>query len=130
MFSVQIDTTMDISCEDQCSVIIRYVTDVVHERYVAIVNCEASTGDYFVQLLKEVTEKLKLDINKCIGNTTDGAANIQAKSKSFLYLLHQHSLNQIHVGCNARILNLVIADTTGWVLASASLFTFLNMIVV
>ena len=44
MFSVQIDTTMDISCEDQCSVI-RYVTDVVHERLLAVVNCEASTGE-------------------------------------------------------------------------------------
>ena len=101
MFSVQIDTTMDISCEDQCSVIIRYVTDVVHERLVAVVNCEASTGEYFVQLLKEVTEKLKLDIKKCIGNATDGAANMQAKYKGFSNLLNQHSPNQIHVWCYA-----------------------------
>jgi len=31
MFSVQIDTTQDITSQDQCSVILRYVTDVVNE---------------------------------------------------------------------------------------------------
>ncbi|KAK9535823.1 hypothetical protein VZT92_008178 [Zoarces viviparus] len=32
MYSVQIDTTQDITAHDQCSVVIRYVTDTVHER--------------------------------------------------------------------------------------------------
>ena len=56
------------------------------------------------------------------------AANMQAKYKGFSILLNQHSPNQIHVWCYAHILNLVIADTTGGVLASASLFTLLNKI--
>ncbi|KAL1269147.1 hypothetical protein QQF64_031436 [Cirrhinus molitorella] len=38
MFSVQIDTTQDITAKDQCSVILRYVTDVVHENLVALVD--------------------------------------------------------------------------------------------
>ncbi len=45
MFSVQIDTTQDITTQDRCSVIVRYVTDDnIHERLVAVVKCEASTG--------------------------------------------------------------------------------------
>lgn len=50
MFSVQIDTTQDITAKDQCSVILRYITDVIHEKLVALVDCEASTGQYFVNL--------------------------------------------------------------------------------
>lgn len=46
MFSVQIGTTQDITSKVQCSVILRYVTDVVHEKLVALVDCEASTGPY------------------------------------------------------------------------------------
>ena len=57
MFAVQIDTTMDVSCHDQCSVITRYVTDVVHERLVAVINCEEATGEYFVQLFKKIDRK-------------------------------------------------------------------------
>lgn len=75
MFSVQIDTTQDISGKDQCSVILRYVTNVVHERLVAVVSCEASSGRYFSQLVKEVIDTLQLDMSNFIGYSTDGAAN-------------------------------------------------------
>lgn len=70
MFSVQVDTT-----QVQCSVIVRYVTDDnLHERLVAVVKCEASTGQYFVQVLTDVLERMKLDLSSCISNSTDGAA--------------------------------------------------------
>lgn len=49
MFSVQLDTTQDITAQDQCSVILRYVTDVVNERLVTVVWCSASTGQSFVK---------------------------------------------------------------------------------
>ena len=62
MFSVQIDTTQDITSQDQCSVILRYETDVVNERLIALVKCEKSTGQHFVNLLTEVMDKLKLDM--------------------------------------------------------------------
>lgn len=59
MYSIQIDTTQDITTKDQCSVIIRYVTDVkIQERMIALVNCESSIGQAFVDLLKSVLEKI------------------------------------------------------------------------
>ena len=130
MFSVQIDTTQDITSQDQCSVIVRYVTDVVQERLVAVVKCEASTGQYFVQLLTDVVDKLKLDMSKCIGNATDGASNMQGKYKGFSALLSSKSPNQVHVWCYAHVLNLVLCDTTDIVIASGSLFALLNDIAV
>ncbi len=126
MFSVQIDTTQDISAKDQCPVILRYVNDVVHERLVAVVSCEASSGRYFSQLVKEVIDTLQLDMSNCIGNSTDGAANMQGQYNGFSALLFSHSPNQVHVWCYAHILNLVMGDTTGVVIESASLFSLLN----
>ena len=130
MFSVQIHTTQDIASQDQSTVILRYVTNVKHERLVAVVKCEASIGQYFVQLLTEVVEKLKLDMSKCIGNATDGAANMQDQYKGFSALLSTKSPNHVHVCCYAHVLNLVLADTTDIVIASGPLFSHLHDIAV
>lgn len=123
MYSIRIDTTQDTTMKDQCSVIIRYVTDVkIQERMIALVNCESSTGQAFVDLLKSVLEKIGLNIVDCVGNSTDGAANMQGEYKGFSALLSAHS-PQVHVWCHGHVLNLVIMDTTGSVLSSASLFS-------
>ena len=65
MFSVQIHTTQDISSKDQCSFILRYVTDVIHEKLIAVVECESSTGQHFVELLKKVLQELNINIGTC-----------------------------------------------------------------
>ncbi|XP_064088556.1 uncharacterized protein LOC135202969 [Macrobrachium nipponense] len=130
MFSVQIDATQDITSQDQCAVVLRYVIDVIHERLLAVVNGEATTGEYFVQILKNVLEKLELDVSNCIGNATDGASNIQGHYRGFSALLSSHSPNHGHVWCYAHVLNLVLAETTGAVIASTSLFKLLNGIAV
>ena len=130
MFSVQIDTTQDITSQDQCSVIIRCVTDVIHERLVAVVNCKASTGEYFVGVLTKIIEQLNLEMSKCVGNSTDGASNMQGQYKGFSALLSTHSPNQVHVWCYAHVPNLVLADTTEVVLSGATFFSLLNDIAV
>ncbi|XP_064077653.1 uncharacterized protein LOC135195320 [Macrobrachium nipponense] len=130
MFSVQIDTIQDITSQDQCAVVLRYVTDVIHERLVAVVNCERTTGEYFVQILKNVLEKLELDVSNSSGKATNGASNMQGHYKGFSAFLSSHSPNQVHVWCYAHVLNLVLAETTGAVIASASLFNLLNDIAV
>jgi hypothetical protein len=93
------------------------------------VKCEASTGQYFVQLLTDVVDQLKLDMSKCIGNATDGS-NMQGKYKGFSTLLSSKSPNQVHVWCYAHVLNLVCLTTTEVVLESGSLFALLNNIAV
>ena len=129
MFSVQIDTTQDITSKDQCSVILRYATGVIHKRLIAIVDCKPSTGQYFLELLKEILQKVNLDISCGVSSSTDGAANMQGPYKGFCTFLSEQSPNQINVWCYAHILNLV-ADTTGSVLQSASLFALLNNVAV
>lgn len=130
MFSVQIDTTQDITSQEQCSIVLRYVKDTVQERLFAVMKCEASTGQHFVQMLADVIEKCNLEISNCFSNATDGASNMQGKYRGFSTLLSSKSPNQVHVWFYAHLLNLVLADTTEVSLSSGSLFSLLNDIAV
>lgn len=45
MFSIQLDTTQDISVQDQCSVVVRYVNSKgVQEKLLSVVNIHKSTS--------------------------------------------------------------------------------------
>lgn len=85
MYSIQIDTTQDITAKDQCSVIMRYVTDTnIQGRMIALVITELSTGQAFVDLVKGILEKMDSNSANCVGNATDGAANMQGEYRGFL----------------------------------------------
>lgn len=119
MFSIQMDTTQDLTSKDQCAVVLRYVTDAVHERLIAVIDCESSTGQYFVDLVKRTLEKMDIDLKQCVGNATDGAANMQGQYRGFSALLTGESPNQVHIRCYAHVLNLVLTHTTRVVVAVA-----------
>lgn len=91
---------------------------------------ESATGQYFVELLKQTLEKVGINIKNCVGNSTDGAANMQGPYKGFSALLSGEAPDQVHTWCYSHVLNLVLTDTTGVVVASASLFSLLNDIAV
>ncbi len=130
MYSIQIDTTQDISVKDQCSIVVRYVKNTtVYERLLDIVQCTSSTGQSILELFKNVILANGIDIKKCVGNSTDGAANMQGHYNGFTAWLKNETL-LIHVWCYAHILNLFISDITKVSLAAISLFGFLNDIAV
>lgn len=113
MYTVQLDTTQDISVVDQCSVIIRYVSDTtIHERLVGIVKCTSSKEIDMVELILKVFNSLNLDPKKYVGNATDGAANMQGEYRGFSAQLSNVANKQIHIWCYAHVLNLVIGDVT------------------
>lgn len=62
MDTVQLDTTQDISVVDQCSIIIRHVSDTtIHERLVGFVKCTSSIGTDMVELILKVFNNLNLN---------------------------------------------------------------------
>ncbi|XP_029348340.1 uncharacterized protein LOC103307807 [Acyrthosiphon pisum] len=97
MFSIQIDTTQDVKVEDQCSIIIRYLTDSVKERLIAVTNVKSSTGESMFQLVKETLEVNGVDLKYCIGSSTDGASNMQGRYKGFSKYLSDENPSQLHV---------------------------------
>lgn len=50
------DTTQDLTSKDQFAVVLQYFTDVVPERLIAVIDCESSTGQYIVELVKQTLE--------------------------------------------------------------------------
>lgn len=98
MFSIQIDTTQDISVQNQCLIIIQYVNIIgVNEQLFAVVTMKDSKGKSFHIMLENILTKNGLNIENCIGNTTDGAANIQGKYNRFSDWLSKSSPNQVHI---------------------------------
>lgn len=94
-FSIQIDSTQDINVHDQLSVIIRYVK--TNERLLDFVRCISGKGEYLCKLVCELLTKSGLDLNKCIGSSTDGAANMRGEYNGFTAWLKKEVPEQIHV---------------------------------
>ncbi|KAL4127406.1 hypothetical protein QTP88_011577 [Uroleucon formosanum] len=95
MFSVLLDTTQDISVIDQCSIFIRYVVDgMIHERLISVKSCIDSTGKGMMNLLKKAVDTVGLDITHCIGNATDGAANMRGAYNGFTSWLSEEATGQ------------------------------------
>lgn len=92
MFSVQTDTTHDFTSQDQCCVVLRYC---MSKTQLTRGLCRESTGQYFVDMLSEVAETLKLDLKKCHGHATGGASNMQGHCKGFSTLMSKESQNQV-----------------------------------
>lgn len=66
-----------------------------------MVDCESSTGQHFAEVLKriantKVLQELNIDIGKCVGTSTDGAANMQGQYTLF----SEQSPTQIHIWCH------------------------------
>ena len=128
IFSVQIDTTQDVSAKDQISVVLRYLDqlNVVQEKLFALLDGHASTGEYYIGVLKKCLADFEIDLKHCIGDSTDGASNMQGIYKGFSTLLSAEAITHLHTWCHAHVLNLVMGDVTGCVLQATSLFCLLN----
>lgn len=127
MFSIQIDTTQDITSKDQCSVITRYVyNDTIYERLLSMVQCQDSTGKGFKELVEKTLDSCNISIKKCVGTSTDGAANMHGQYNGFTAWLSSESPLLMHVWCYSHVLNLVMIDATSSTIPSESLFGLFN----
>ena len=123
IYSVQIDSTQDITSTDKCSVILRFVTgERVEERLLAVVDSHSATGADLCKLLKEILQKQQIDVSKCISDSTDGASNMSGQYNGFAAFLEKESPGHIHTWCYAHVLNLVLCDVTTTNHESISLF--------
>lgn len=66
-----------------------------------------------------------ISLNNCIGNSTDGASNMQGQYSGFAKKMEDLAPNQVHVWCVGHILNLVLQDVTSNGIHAAKLFELL-----
>ena len=127
IYSIEMDSTQDITSQDQCSIVIRYTSKgEVHERLLSIVKANGSSGEALFNLLKSSLDRLQLNISNCVGDSFDGAANMSGEYKGVQARISEVASNHIHVWCYAHTLNLVLGDVTSLNVSSVSLFGLLN----
>lgn len=126
IFSVQIDCTQDITSVDQAAVVVRYVHDNVCERLISVSAVHSSTGKSLYDLLMNIFESRGISCEKCISDSTDGAANMSGDYNGLTAFFKKASPDHLHVWCYAHVLNLVMSDITECTTASISFFGLLN----
>ena len=127
MYSVQMDSTQDISSHDQCAIVVRYVvSDMAKERLLRLVNVESSTGKNLHNLLSDSISDVGLSLKTCIADSFDGAANMSGIYSGVQALMKEARPSHIHTWCYAHVLNLVIGDASGSCLKAEDLFKLLN----
>ena len=99
---------------------------VVFERLLFLVKAESATGEGLCNLLKASLNRLSIDIQNCIGDSFDGAANMPGQYHGVQVRKIEVADNHVHVWCYAHTLNLVLGDTTSSTVPAMSLFSLLS----
>ena len=127
LFSVQMDSTTDISTHDQCAVVVRYVQEgKARERLFRLVNVSDSSAQSLHSLLEKSLEEVGVKLDMCVGDSFDGAANMSGVYNGLQALLKQVRPSHVHTWCYAHVLNLVIGDASTVSSQAVSLFGLLN----
>ena len=124
MFSVEMDTTQDVTMQDQCSIVLRYVHDGhVSERVLSLVKSTSATGASLFTLLKNtISEYVGLDIKNCVGDSFDGAANMSGIYNGVAAKIASVASLHIHTWCYSHSLNLVLSDAASSTTPATTLF--------
>lgn len=76
-FSLEVDSTQDVSVTDQLCVCLRYVNNnTIYERIISIISLENSTGIYQADVITNKLENINSDRNNFVSCSFDGAANM------------------------------------------------------
>lgn len=126
-FSVQVDSTQDISVREQCAIVARYVYDgKVNERLLYLIDVKKSTGLNLYTILKEQLKKINLEVYNIIGCSFDGAANMSGEYNGLQAHIKNNTSYSVYTWCYAHVLNLVVCDTTESSVNCKNLFGLLN----
>ena len=127
MVFVQTYSTQDISANDQCAIVLRYVIgDRGKERLARQVNVDNSSGKCLHTLQQNSLAKISLTPEQCIGDSFDRAANMSGIYFGLKAPMKAACQSHIHTWCYAYALNLVIIDTSSVCVAAVSLVCLLS----
>ncbi|CAI6354915.1 unnamed protein product [Macrosiphum euphorbiae] len=113
-FAVIIDTTTDISNQEQFTFIVRYVnsTGVIEERLLALETASDATEQGLFNTFCTITSKYDINWEKHLcAQSFDGAASMQGIYSGLRSFIQHKNPRAIYVWCFAHILNLVVVDT-------------------
>ncbi|KAL4103938.1 hypothetical protein QTP88_019255 [Uroleucon formosanum] len=80
-FSIIIDSTIDVSRDDQFSLSIRFVDQggIIREHFLCFEELPGASADNFFDVLKKCLKKFDLDFSMCRGQSYDGASTMSGR---------------------------------------------------
>jgi len=110
-FAIIIDETKDITKTEQLSVVVRYYyNNEIKERFLGFTplkNLDANTSFNHIQVK---LNKCKIDINKCVAQTYDGANVMRGSINGVQALFKNKVPHAVYIHCHNHRLNLVLVD--------------------
>lgn len=108
-FGLIVDSTPDITHNDQLSYVLRYVDEKgdIFERFIHFENIHGHTSAYLTLTISTLLEKLKLDIKNCVGQSYDNASYMSGKYSGLQARIKELSPKAKYVPCATHSLNLV-----------------------
>ena len=94
-YSVQIDSTQNITSTDKCLVILHFLRWSIEEKLLAAVDSYFATGADLFGMVKGVLANQNIHVSKCIFDNTDGVSNISGQYKRFIAFLEKESLGHM-----------------------------------
>ena len=127
-YSIMFDETTDISHKSQMSLVLRYVfKGVVKENFIEFIDCHLEvygeidneediepklSGERLGKIVIGMLKKFSLDLNDCIGITTDGCSIMTSKVRGAVQYIQGYAKNAIYSPCANHALNLSISKSS------------------
>lgn len=108
-FAIMADEVSSHNTE-QLPLCIRYVDDNadIREEFIQFAKLTVLSGNLIAQEIMNCLRKLDLDIEKCRGQSYDGASNMSSSKRGVREYIRQMSPRAVYVHCHSHRLNLVI----------------------
>lgn len=132
IFSISVETTFDISRQEQVSFIVRYVDEsngMIYERLLAMSSTASTKSETLFNIFKEVFNKTCLNWKKhLIGQSYDGAANMRGEYNGLQFKIKNENPHAIYIWCWAHRLNLVVEQGVASCLEAVDFFGILGKV--
>ena len=111
-FSIMIDETVDISNKEQCVIVVRWVDENFHvqEDFLGLYECERTTGDHLVFIIKDVLKLYNFKLSNIRGQNYDGAASMTGKNVGVKSQILSEEPRALFVHCYGHSTNLAACD--------------------
>ena len=110
-FSIMIDETVDVANKEQCIFVVRWVDDFdVHEEFLGLYECDRTTGDYLVLLIKDMLKRFNFSLANIRGQNYDGAASMTGKNAGVKSQILREEPRALFVHCYGHSTNLAVCD--------------------
>jgi hypothetical protein len=110
-FSVTMDGATNVSGTEQQSIFLHWATKGVRkQRFLRFVSAQTTTSKHIYESLMSSLNESEIDIEKMVGTTFDGAANMAGNRNGVNALLKQDMLYLVTIHCLAHRVELAIKD--------------------